>query len=107
MIKAFKYRIEISEAVEEKLETTLTLCRELYNAALNERNDAYKWQHKSINYKAQQNQLPDIKKIRPDLKEIHSQVLQDVLHRIENAFDHFFRRAKRRLSRSRLFKVQI
>jgi putative transposase len=94
MIKAFKYRIEISEAVEQKLDTTLTLCRELYNAALNERNDAYKWKHKSISYKAQQNQLPEIKKLRPELKEIHSQVLQDVLHRLQSAFDHFFRKVR-------------
>jgi putative transposase len=94
MMKAYKFRIEVSEAIEQKFEATIDICRELYNSALQERNDAYKWQHKSINYTHQQNQLPDIKKDRTDLKAVHSQVLQDALHRVESAFDHFFRRVR-------------
>ncbi|MEW6736532.1 MAG: helix-turn-helix domain-containing protein [Acidobacteriota bacterium] len=50
MKKAFKYRIETSRAVEQKLEATLDICRELYNGALQERRDAYKLAGISINY---------------------------------------------------------
>jgi putative transposase len=61
MRKAFKYKIEVSEAVEQKLTNTLDICRELYNTAIQERCDAYKVQTVSINYQVQANQLPSIK----------------------------------------------
>lgn len=73
---------------------TLALLCELYNAGLQERRDAYKCERKSICYIDQQKQLPEIKKIRPELKEIHSQVLLDALRRLDKAFQAFFRRVK-------------
>jgi putative transposase len=94
MLKAFKYRIYPSHAQVTKLESTLGLCCELYNAALQERRDAYRLCGKSISYTDQQNQLPDIKEIRTDLNRVHSQVLQEVLKRLEKAFDAFFRRVR-------------
>jgi putative transposase len=91
---AFKYRIYPSKAQVTKLDATLALCCELYNAALQERRDAYKVSKTSINYHAQAIQLPEIKTIRDDIRGIHSQVLQDVLKRLDRAFDAFFRRLK-------------
>jgi putative transposase len=61
---------------------------------LQERRDAYRLAGKSISYAEQQNQLPEIKQLRPELKDIHSQVLQDVLRRLDKAFAAFFRRVK-------------
>jgi len=49
---------------------------------------------KSITYYDQANQLPEIKDIREEYNDIHSQVLQDVLRRVKKAFDNFFRRCK-------------
>ncbi|MCI0485035.1 MAG: transposase [Blastocatellia bacterium] len=94
MKRAFKYKIKPSKAVERKLDATLDTCRELYNAAIEERRSAFNTSHTCITYKNQQNQLPDIKKIRPDLVYIHSQVLQDVLKRVQLAFEAFFRRVR-------------
>ena len=94
MLKAYKYRIYPGNAQKTQLEQWLALCCELYNAALQERRDAYRIAHKSVVYKEQQNQLPDIKELRPEFNGIHSQVLQDVLKRLDKAFDAFFRRAK-------------
>lgn len=94
MLKAYKFRIYPSRAQENKLERWLALCCELYNAALQERRDAYNICHKSISYRNQQDQLPEIKEVRPELREVHSQVLQDVLKRLDKAFDAFFRRVK-------------
>src|SRR5256885_2291261 len=94
MKKAFKFLIETSQAIEQKFETTTELCRELYNAALTERRDAFKWAHQSINFIVQANQLSEIKKLRPEFKQIHSQVIQDVLKRMQKAFDNFFRHIK-------------
>ncbi len=69
------------------------LC-ELYNAGLQERRDAYRINRLSISYTAQANQLPEIKKDRPEFAQIHSQVIQDALRRLDSAFEGFFRRVK-------------
>jgi putative transposase len=71
------------------------VCRELYNAALEERREAWSLHRKSIHYLEQANQLPDIKAVRDDVRAVHSQVLQDVLRRIDKTFQAFFLRCKR------------
>ena len=93
-MKAYKYKLRVSRAVGQRLAATLDVCRELYNAALAERRDAYRVAGVSLNYYTQANQLPDIKAERPDVADIHSQVLQDTLKRVQKAFDGFFRRIK-------------
>src|SRR5262245_53208172 len=40
-------------------------------------------------------QLPDVKEVRPEYRDIHSQVLQDVLTRLDRAFQAFFRRIRK------------
>jgi putative transposase len=94
MRKAFKFRLFPNKQQEEKLFWTLNRCRELYNAALSERKDAYRMAGKSISYYEQKRDLPEIKEIRPEYHDIHSQVLQDVLLRLKRAFDNFFERVK-------------
>ena len=93
-MKAYKYKLRVSKAVAERFGRTLDVCRELYNAALQERRDAWKLQRKSINYYDQQNQLPEIRAGRADVSAVYSQVLCDVVHRIDRTFQAFFRRAK-------------
>ncbi|PYS50168.1 MAG: transposase [Acidobacteria bacterium] len=94
--RTFKFRIYPSKAQTTRLNKTLAFCCELYNAGLQERRDAYRLERKSIRYVEQANQLPEIKEIRPEFNEIHSQVLQDVLRRLDKAFQNFFRRVKER-----------
>jgi putative transposase len=72
----------------------LRLCRELYNAALEERREAWK-QRIGIKYTDQSRQLPEIKRLRPELAGVHSQVLQNVLVRLNWAFECFFERVQR------------
>jgi putative transposase len=93
-MKAYKYKLKPSAKIIAIFESWLALLCELYNAALNERRDAYRINHLSINYTAQANQLPEIKKDRPEFARIHSQVIQNVLKRVEFAFENFFRRVK-------------
>jgi putative transposase len=92
--RTYKFRIFPSRSQTTRLKDTLVLCCELYNASLQERRDAYRLERKSVRYIEQANQLPDIKKLRPDAAGVHSQVLQDVLKRVEKAFAGFFRRVK-------------
>jgi putative transposase len=62
---------------------------------LRERIDAYKINQISISYQDQQNQLPEIKLMRDDLKDVYSQVLQDALIRLDKTFKAFFGRVKK------------
>lgn len=95
--KAFKFRIcNPSKIIQDRLEQTLYYCQQLYNAALQERKEAYQLNRISINYQHQQNQLPEIKITNPEYKEIYSQVLQNVLKRVDLAFQGFFNRIKRK-----------
>src|SRR5260370_19897835 len=48
----------------------------------------------SISYNQQAAQLSEIKELRLEYNDIHSQVLQDVLRRVKKAYDNFFRRIK-------------
>lgn len=95
-MKAFRYKIRRpSKAVVQRFEQTLDLCRELYNAALQERRDAWKLNRISISYVEQANQLGEIKAVRDDLETVHSQVLQDTLKRLDKTFKAFFSRIKK------------
>lgn len=96
-MRAYKYKVKTpNKQVATKLESHLFLCCELYNAALQERRDAYKLNRISLNYFDQANQLSDIKEIRDDLNNVHSQVLQDILKRVDKTFKSFFARIKRK-----------
>jgi putative transposase len=116
MIKALKYRLYPTSETERKLHWTLTRCRELYNAALSERKDAYQQYQRTViiegqertvaatmvagfsvkpmSFYGQKRDLVDIKEERPEYQEIASHVLQDVLHRLDKAFAAFFRRIR-------------
>jgi len=93
--KAYKFRLYPKKETEQKLDWTLSRCRELYNAGLSERCDAYRYANKSISYYDQQNDLPEIKhEIREEYQDIAAHVLQNVLRRLDRAFQAFFRRCK-------------
>jgi putative transposase len=92
--RAYQYRLYPTPAQEAALTWTLDRCRELYNAGLEERRGAYRTGGILINSTIQQRQLPGVKNVRPEYKHIGSQVLQDVLQRLDRAFAGFFRRVK-------------
>lgn len=85
MPKSFKYRLYPNQEQKEKLEKTLETCRILYNDFLAERRDKYEKEQKKITC---------FEQINPFLKEVHSQILQDVARRVNKSFQDFFRRLK-------------
>ncbi|HEX6479038.1 MAG TPA: transposase [Ktedonobacteraceae bacterium] len=111
-IKAFKYRIYANKGTTEKLQGVLDRCRELYNAGLQERRDAYEMgvrrhpgyydeatrkhltHEHTVGYYEQKRELVDIKELRPEYQDIASHVLQDVVMRLKRAYDDFFRRVQ-------------
>ncbi|WP_044640419.1 RNA-guided endonuclease InsQ/TnpB family protein [Risungbinella massiliensis] len=94
MMKSYKFKIEPNRVQRERIETTLNLCRWLYNTALEQRNFSYEKRGISVNYNMQQNELPRLKQEFPEFKQVQSQVLQDILRRLDKAFKGFFRRIK-------------
>src|SRR3989440_417514 len=93
--QASTFRLYPTRKQVQALSWTVDRCRELYNAALQERRDAYRMVGKSITYYDQAKQLAAIKQDREEYQDIHSQVLQDVLRKVDKAFKAFFARCKR------------
>jgi putative transposase len=98
MRRAFKYRATLSKETEQNAFRWLSLCQELYNAALEERIGAYKKRGLTISEYDQAKALKVIKTDRPEYDSRHggvgSQVLKDVLRRLDRAYKAFFRRVK-------------
>ena len=90
--KTFKYKLKPTSEQAQRLAQTLRVCRELYNAALQERRDAWRMQRVSITRYDQQGQLPAIRAYREDCAAVNAQVLQNVTLRIDRTFQAFFRR---------------
>jgi putative transposase len=93
-LKAFKYKLQPTKTQAKQLDSTLYLCRQLYNAALQERLGAYTKCNVSVTRFQQDKSLPEIKQALPEYNAVHSQVLQDVLKRLDKTYQAFFRRVK-------------
>ena len=94
MRKTFRYRLLGGKTVFQKANNWLYLCRRLYNTALEQRISIYKQNKTTISCYDQINQLPDLKNGFPEYKDVGSQVLQEVLERLDKAYKSFFRRIK-------------
>ncbi len=92
--KSYKYKLKPTAEQERVLDETLQRCRTLYNTALEQRIWAYRRCGVSVTGTQQQAELPAIKEAFPEYTAIHSQVLQDVVTRLDKAYQAFFRRIK-------------
>lgn len=95
MQRTFRYRIYPTKGQESTLVEWLNTCRILYNQSLSERKEAYEKDKRSTNYYDQANALKESKKGNAYQIRVHSQVLQDVLKRLDKSFQNFFRRVKK------------
>src|SRR5215472_12592140 len=89
--KTFKYKLMPTPEQEQALATVLWRCRELYNAGLEECKAAWEQCRVCVSFAMQSAQLPAIKEVRPEYRDLNAQVLQDVLHRLDNTFQAYFR----------------
>jgi len=92
MIKTYKYRLYPTSQQIIILNKILGMCCWLYNSALQQRIEIYQKYKKGINCTYQQNELPNCKKEIPEFNNIYSQVLQNVLKRLDNTYQSFFKR---------------
>ncbi len=93
MRKMMKYRLYPTTAQTEALDVQLGEACRLYNAALQERRDAYQRDQLSLSYYDQANQLKDIR-AAGNLGLTNFSASQDVLRRVDKTFKAFFRRIK-------------
>jgi len=94
MHKTYKFRINPTTKQVKVLEHTLEICRVLYNSCLFDRKRNYEQSGKSLTRIQQQKILTSDKQRMGFLYDINAQVLQNVLFRVERAFQGFFRRIK-------------
>ncbi len=95
MLKAYQYRLYPTKAQISTLNRTFDLCRKVYNNTLALRRDAWDYDQKSFSYYDTLKELVQWKQDYPELKTVHSQVLQNCHMRVDLAFKAFFQRAKK------------
>jgi len=93
MLKTYKYRIYPNKPEQRLMDDMLETCRLLYNRILAVRRDAWKQEQKSLSTRDTQALLPAWKREDERLKQVYSQVLQNVNERVGIAFDRFFQKA--------------
>ncbi len=88
--KAYRYRIYPTETQTATFVRIAGCCRFVFNWGLDQRKKAYA-EGGSLNYQAQQNALPALKKQFPWLAEAPSHTLQGALRDLDSAFRRYFK----------------
>ena len=94
MVRVYRYRIYPTRAQDAALRETLERLRELYNAALQHRRDAYRKSGATVSAYDQMRELAGVREVRPEYASIHTHLLQDAITRLDRAYRAFFRRVK-------------
>jgi putative transposase len=92
--KTFQFRLYPTKKQKGLLQRHLEECRYLYNTLLEQRIVAYEELEMTLSKYDQMMFLPLLKEERASLNNVHSQVLQNVVDRLDKAFQGFFRRCK-------------
>ena len=90
MIRTATYTAKLSSASHVKLDELLEMLRVLYNAALQERIDAYKKTGESPGYVAQAKSLTEIRNSGLGFEHYRCAVQQNLLKRLDKAYQRFF-----------------
>lgn len=93
MLRTFQFRLRPNATQAATLTRILADNCETYNAALQERREAWKLQRKSISYRDQQAELTELRK-DPAFQWMACDIMRDPLRRIDRALKAFFRRCK-------------
>jgi len=88
LIKTFKYKLEPNRKQKVLLNSTLDVCRELYNMGLEQRK------MQRVGQFEQMRQVTALKSEFPEYKTVHAHVLQNVIKKLNRSFENFFRRCK-------------
>ncbi len=92
--RSFRYRLSPTVRQRAALEVLLGSQCELYNAALEERRGAWKWEHRSVSYVDQCRTLTGLREVRPEILSGGVTVCRGTLRRLDCAFAAFYRRCR-------------
>lgn len=93
--RAFNYLLQPTVRQAAALEAMLAAQRELYNAALEERRGAWRWEQRRVTRYEQYKTLTSLRKVRPDVLAWGVTVCRGTLARLDQAFQGFYRRCAR------------
>ncbi len=95
MIRSYQYRLYPNKVQSSSLDFLRHQACDLYNAALQERREAWKMRHVSLNYYDQANQVKIIRQDDPvGIGLLNFSACQWTLRRADKTFKAFFRRVK-------------
>ena len=92
--KTYKYLLKPNHIQRQLFAKFAGAARWIFNHGVERKSKAYEDEGKTLSYYDLNNELPSLKENESTawLNEIHSQVLQQSLKDVDNAFQHFFRR---------------
>ena len=93
MFRMMEYRITVNRSQHRELDFILYSCMDLFNAAL----EAKKWARKkgaNVSRFDQIKEIAELRKLCPEYSAIYSQILGDVITRLDRGYQAFFRRVK-------------
>ena len=94
MLLSYKFRLYPNNEQRQAMNRILEIHRQLYNAALQERREAWQKCKISLYYSDQANQLKELRKFDEDAAWLNYSSIQQTLRRLDKAFQAFFRRVK-------------
>jgi putative transposase len=92
--RTFKYLLQPTTRQRASLQGLLRQQCELYNAALEERRGAWRWEKRSVSYFDQCQTLTELRSLRPEFLEAGVTVCRGTLKRLDRAFRAFYRRCQ-------------
>ncbi len=94
MLLSFKHRLYPTRAQSPGLDLMLGAFADLFNAALQQRIEAYRRRGRTLRYVDQAGELRAVREVCPELAGYSYSAEQQVLRRLDKAFRAFFRRAR-------------
>src|SRR6202049_4313767 len=94
LCRSYRYLLQPTIPQRIRLEQLLRHQCELYNAALEERRGAWKWERRSVSYFDQTRTLTSLRELRPEVLEHGVTVCRGTLKRLDRAFGAFYRRCR-------------
>jgi len=92
MTRNYKFRMYPTKMQEKDLHILVDQHCDLYNAALEQRNTAWKLFKKNAGYVAQASELKDLRQAHPEMAVYGHSAMQQTLRRLDDAFQLFFER---------------
>jgi len=94
VLRSYRYQLQPTAKQTHILAEWVERTRELYNASLQERRDAWRMSQAKVTLYDQMAELPGVREVRPEYQKIPIIVLRGALRRLDRAYQNFFRRCR-------------